>query len=137
MLSHSFYHFSYLIFSRFIISSFQHLGITLPFAKLCYAFEEKIYNFMNKVILSCLIMNLIFKIKNLIIKIIKRSKIDFWYFLTYFIVSVCLYTNISQTLQANNSRILRIKNAKWYHFYMNWSIQKNFHICISVPLLLV
>ena len=36
----------------------------------------------------------------------------------------------------NNSRILRIKNAKFsgYYFYVNWNIQKDFQICISVPL---
>ena len=32
------WHFSYLTFSRFII---LHLETILPFAKLCYAFEEK------------------------------------------------------------------------------------------------
>ena len=43
--------------------SFLYLEITLPFAKLCHAFEEKIFffcrhNFMQKFILSCLKMNL-------------------------------------------------------------------------------
>ena len=43
--------------------SFLHLVITLPFAKLCYAFEKKIiffchHQFMKKVILSCRKMNL-------------------------------------------------------------------------------
>ena len=44
--------------------SFFHLETTLPFAKLCYVFEkEYIYffcdhNFIKKVILSCLKMNL-------------------------------------------------------------------------------
>ena len=33
-------HFSYLIFSRFIIFTFRNY---LPFAKLCYAFEEKLF----------------------------------------------------------------------------------------------
>ena len=38
--------------------------------------------------------------------------------------------------RANNSRILRIKNAKFseYCFYMNTNIQGDFQICISVPL---
>ena len=38
--------------------SFLHLEITLPFAKLCHAFEEKLFfchhDFMKKVILHCL-----------------------------------------------------------------------------------
>ena len=43
--------------------SFLHLKINFPFAKLCYAFEEKNFffchhNFMGKVILSSLKMNL-------------------------------------------------------------------------------
>ena len=43
--------------------SFLHLEITFPFAKLCYAFEEKNFFFCHlilwkKVILSCLKMNL-------------------------------------------------------------------------------
>ena len=41
-----------------------------------------------------------------------------------------------QTTWANNSRILRIKNAKFsgYCFYMNTNIYGDFQICISVPL---
>ena len=44
-------------------SSFFHLETTLPFAKLCYVFEKKYFffchqNFIKKVILSCLKMNL-------------------------------------------------------------------------------
>ena len=43
--------------------SFLHLEITLPFAKLCYAYEEKLFFsaiiiLWKKVILSCLKMNL-------------------------------------------------------------------------------
>ena len=43
--------------------SFLHLEITLPFAKFCYAFEEKLFFSATiilgkKVILSCLKMNL-------------------------------------------------------------------------------
>ena len=43
--------------------SFLHLEITLHFAKLCYAFEEKLFSsatiiLWKKVILSCLKMNL-------------------------------------------------------------------------------
>ena len=43
-----------------------------------------------------------------------------------------------QTLQENNSRIFRIKNAKfsWYCFYMNTNILEDFQICISVPLII-
>ena len=41
-----------------------------------------------------------------------------------------------QTLRVNNSRILRIQNAKFsgYYFYTNTGIWKDFQICISVPL---
>ena len=41
----------------------------------------------------------------------------------------CTYENLG--------RILRIKNAKFseYYFFMNWSIYKDFQICISVPLI--
>ena len=54
------WHFSYLLFQGL---SFLHLEITLPFVKLCYAFEEKILFsatifLCEKVILSCLKMNL-------------------------------------------------------------------------------
>ena len=43
--------------------SFLHLEITLPFAKFCYAFQEKSFIsiaiiLLKKVILSCLTMNL-------------------------------------------------------------------------------
>ena len=41
------WHLSYLIFSRFIIFAYRNL----PFAKLCYAYEEKLFchhNFMKK-----------------------------------------------------------------------------------------
>ena len=39
-----------------------------------------------------------------------------------------------QTSQANNSRILRIKNAKFsgHCFYMNTNMKEDFQICISV-----
>ena len=41
-----------------------------------------------------------------------------------------------KTSRVNNSRILKIKNAKFscYYFYMNTGIQRDFQICISVPL---
>ena len=41
-----------------------------------------------------------------------------------------------QTLRVNNSRIIRIQNAKCigYQFYINTNIWRNFQICISVPL---
>ena len=43
--------------------SFLHLEITLPFSKLCYAFEEKLFFsatiiLWKKIILACLKMNL-------------------------------------------------------------------------------
>ena len=43
--------------------SFSHLVITLPFAKLCYAFEKKNFfsvtiSLWKKIILNCLKMNL-------------------------------------------------------------------------------
>ena len=42
-----------------------------------------------------------------------------------------------QTLGANNSRLLRIQNAKFlgYYFYMNTNIWRVFKIYISVPLI--
>ena len=41
-----------------------------------------------------------------------------------------------QTLRVNNSKILRIQNAKFsgYHFYMDTKILRDFQICISLPL---
>ena len=41
-----------------------------------------------------------------------------------------------QTSWANNSAILKIKNAKflWYCFCKNTNIQGDFQICISAPL---
>ena len=43
-----------------------------------------------------------------------------------------------QTLRGNNSKILRIQNAKFsgYHFYMNTNIWRDFQICINVPLII-
>ena len=40
-------------------------------------------------------------------------------------------------LRVNNSRILRIKNAKLseYYFYKNLNLWGDFQICISVPLI--
>ena len=54
------WHFSYLIYLRFLIFTFI---IILLVAKLCYAFEEKLFFsatiiLWKKVILSCLKMNL-------------------------------------------------------------------------------
>ena len=42
------------------------------------------------------------------------------------------------TSRANNSRILRIKNAEFsgYCFYINMNIKGDFQICISVPLVI-
>ena len=54
----------------------------------------------------------------------------------YSIASVCLQTNISQTLRVNNLRILRIKNAELsgYYYYINMNLWASFQTCISVPL---
>ena len=45
----------------------------------------------------------------------------------------CLSTNISQTLQVNNSRIARIKNANFSenYFYMNYFYMNLFYIFIG------
>ena len=42
-----------------------------------------------------------------------------------------------KTSRVNNSRILRIKNAKFsgYYFYMNANISWDFQICICVPVI--
>ena len=47
-----------------------------------------------------------------------------------------MYLRNCQTSQENNSRILRIRNAKFsgYCFYMSANIRRDFQICISVPL---
>ena len=49
---------------------------------------------------------------------------------------VAFFIRKMQTLQAKNSRILRIQGAKFsgYYFYMYTSIWGDFQICISVPL---
>ena len=46
------------------------------------------------------------------------------------------FLRILQTSPANNSRIFRIKNAKFsgYSFYMNTNIYGDFQICITLPL---
>ena len=49
------WHFSYLLFQGL---SFLHLKITLPFAKLCYAFFSATIILCNKVIISFLKINL-------------------------------------------------------------------------------
>ena len=48
-----------------------------------------------------------------------------------------MLTNISQTLRVNNSRNLKIKNAKFSgnYFYINTNILRDFQICASVPLI--
>ena len=50
-------------------------------------------------------------------------------------LKISLLRNL-ETSRVNNSRILRIKNAKFsgHCFYMNTKIQGDFQICISVPL---
>ena len=49
---------------------------------------------------------------------------------------VAYFLRKTQTSRASNSRILRIRNAKFsgYCFYMNPNILGDFRICISVPL---
>ena len=51
----------------------------------------------------------------------------------YSIDITCLSTNISQTLQVNNSRIARIKNANFSenYFYMNYFYMNLFYIFIE------
>ena len=51
-------------------------------------------------------------------------------------VKVAYFSRKIQVFWVNNSRILRIKNAKLsgYSFHMNPNIQWNFQICIIVPL---
>ena len=74
-------------------------------------------------------------------------------------IRICLFTNLQkqltclqlkislffekeskrhlQTSRANNSKTLKIENVKFsgYCFYMNTNIQKDFQICISLPLM--
>ena len=67
---------------------------------------------------------------------------DIWniYFETYRNNRICekvaYFSRKIQVFWVNNSRILRIKNAKLsgYSFHMNPNIQWNFQICIIVPL---
>ena len=49
----------------------------------------------------------------------------------------CLLLGKIQTLQVNNSRIRKIKNAKFagYYFFMNMNIYRDCQICISVLLI--
>ena len=53
--------------------------------------------------------------------------------------SICMTVRLTNlhTLRVNNSIILRIQNAKCseYCFYMNTNIERDFQICISVPLM--
>ena len=82
----------------------------------------------------------------------KISRYNTFYFLRYAHVRCVegLFTNIQKqqnmlqisllfqnlpNSRINNSRILRIRNAKFagYCFYMNTNIQEDFRICISVP----
>ena len=65
-------------------------------------------------------------VKNLFTNIQKQQNISK---LAYFLENL-------QTSRANNSRILRVKDAKFFGqcFYLNISIQGEFQICISVPL---
>ena len=55
--------------------------------------------------------------------------------ITYLIQVACFKRNL-QSSWANNSRILKIKNAKFagYCFYLNTNIKGDFQICISIPL---
>ena len=81
-----------------------------------------------------------------------KTPFIFWDMRTWGMWKVCLQTFTNsrichklahflrnlQTSQANNSRILRIKNTKLsgYCFYMNTYIKWDFQICISVTLIL-
>ena len=58
-----------------------------------------------------------------------RNKICLWIYYAY------IFRNL-QTSRANNSTILRIKNARFsgFCFHMNTNILGDFQICISVPL---
>ena len=81
-----------------------------------------------------------------------KTPFTFWDMRTWDMWKVCLQTfktdrirwNLAyfllrnlQTSRANNSRIFRINKAKisGYCFYMNTGIQRDFQICISVPLI--
>ena len=57
-------------------------------------------------------------------------------FISVFSILLTVPLRKIQTLRANNSRILRIQNAKFsgYYFHMNTNIWRDFQICISVPL---
>ena len=57
----------------------------------------------------------------------------------YNILKISLLFNKFTNFTANNSIILRIRNAKFsgYCFYMNTNIKRDFQICFSVPLGLV
>ena len=85
---------------------------------------------------------------NLICRRFLRTPFTFWDMRTWVTWNVCLqifrnnrmlkisllfkkFTN----LRIKNSRLLRIRNAKFakYCFYMNINILNDFHICISVP----
>ena len=54
----------------------------------------------------------------------------------YNILKISLLFNKFTNFTANNSIILRIRNAKFsgYYFYMNTNIKRDFQICFSVPL---
>ena len=54
----------------------------------------------------------------------------------YNMLKISLLFNKFTNFTANNSIILRIRNAKFsgYYFYMNTNIKRDFQICFSVPL---
>ena len=91
-----------------------------------------------------------FHTKNSIIQIVHYKIFPFLRYV-HFRYAKCLFKNIQkdeirlkvayflrtiQTLQANNSRILRIQNATFlgYYSFMNTNIWRDFEICICVPL---
>ena len=53
-----------------------------------------------------------------------------------YVKKIAYFLRKVQILRANNSRIIRIQNAKFsgYYFDMNKNIWRDFQICISVPL---
>ena len=98
--------------------------------------------------LACILLKVPWHLRlHMILKISHQSTFYFWGMRTWHMWKVYLQTFRSkrmlayffrnlQTSRTNNSRILRITNAKFsgYCFYMNTNIYRDFQICIWVPL---